>query len=1297
MIFKKLHWIALLFCLFYINQVNGQTEVTIVDGALSDYDHVFDEYYNYSHVQYIYDKALISQSGTITDLKFEHTNFICTTNSIRIYLGNSTKTSFTGGTDWINSGLTLVYTGSVTPANGWYNIDITDFVYDNTYNLIIAIDNDDGIYCGTSDYEHYYTTTAVYTMLRDHASSDVGDYGSISSFGSRQAELASLKLIFLSTTPCSGIPAAGTAQATVTSGCAVYTTTLSVLGASTDADIIYQWQMSSDSIVWTDIPGATTPSYIASVTGTTWYRRNSTCTNSGLSDTSVPVKTVAECYTMSNVTITTCSGNFYDSGGPSANYNDDEDYIMTFCTENENEYIKFVFNTFYTESYDRFYVYDGPDTLSPLIFRLSGQAVGSDVPPDIISSDSCITFWFDSDGSTTYSGWNATITCTPEPNTIARDYCVGAAHICNLNGYTGKTSSFYNKDFPGNMCDIDEGPSPCSLFLGNIHNNSWISFIASDTSATFEVTVSNCTLNEGIQLGVYSGTDCDNFALLSDPQLTSGTVGDSTALYNNATHIVTVPFDCSPALIPGNMYYIMIDGQSGDVCDYSIAATSGVELAGVDISDTTICYGTSITITATGGTNFIWSTSPADTNSSLTVNPDSSTTYWVTISGGNPECPDMVAVFSTININPLPDVIIAPSSQTLCSGEASLNIQLNSGLAGTNFNWSRTEPPEIITGMPVSGTNIPSGGIIPTYNFQNTGTASVDIVISITPVSSESCEGSSNTTTITVNPIPNAAVTGYTEPTSCGGNEGSISVTNSPSYIYQWNTVPVQTISSATGLTAGNYTVTVSLGGCDATLNQSLTDPGSPVVTISANDSIVCSNDSVIFTASGISTGYYVFFVDGDSAQGPSSDSIFSSTQLTNGQNIYVQGVESGCTGSSTAIIMTVNNMPVTTLTNALQTICSGETTAGIMITGSLPGTLYNWIRTNPSGIITTQPLSGSGLSNGDEISGTVFFNNSGTTQTVEYTIYSEGPAPTLCSGIPVTATIIINPLPVIDTIIVSEITVCIPPWDGTIIANVSSGTEPYQYSCDGGAFTNDSIFTGLTQGIHTIAVIDNQGCQVNNTVNIGSVAGIVIDSIKTTDILCYGDSTGQIIVYAENAQYFSINGMSPQNDSLFTGLPAGNYTVTVTDAGGCTDISSAGITEPDSSLSILLNRIDVLCKNDSTGMAQAIINGGTSPYDYLWNTGVQTQGIASLPAGIYSITVTDANNCTTVSNIEISEPDTALNVLLNKTDVLCKNDSTGMAQAIINGGTSPYDYLWNTGVQTQGIASLPAGIYSIT
>ncbi|MBI5218848.1 MAG: gliding motility-associated C-terminal domain-containing protein [Bacteroidia bacterium] len=1001
--------------------VNAQTVVTVVDGALSDYDHVFNEYYNYSHVQYIYDKSMIGQSGTITDIQFEHSNNICTTNSIRIYLGNSTKTSFTGGTDWINSGLTLVYTGSVTPANGWYNIDITDFSYDNTYNLIIVIDNDDGSYCGTSSFKHFYAAQASYVMLRDHASSDVGDYGSMSSFGSRQQELASLNLIFLNTTPCSGTPAGGTTQATVTSACAVYASTLTVTGGSTEANITFQWQSSSDGSVWNDIAGATTLSYIASVSATTYYRRVTTCTNSGLFSNSTPLQLIADCFIMSTGTVTTCSGHFYDSGGPSANYSNSENYVMTFCSDNPGEHIRFDFSSFYTEDnigttfYDYLEVYDGNSTAATLIFKLAGQASGSDLPPIIISTDSCITFKFVSDASGIYSGWDASISCTPDANNVPSDFCSGATHICNLNGYTGKTSSFYNKDFPGNMCDVDEPtpPPPCNLFLGNINNNSWITFTASATFASFDVTVSNCTqvTDPGIQLGVYSGTNCGNFVLLSNSFLTAGTAGDTTdGIPNNTTATVTVPYGGAPALVPGQTYYIMIDGQAGDVCDYSIVATSGVIGASIDITDTSICTGNSITLTASGGANYTWSTNPISTNSSVTVSPVSDTTYTVTITGGNPLCPDMAILSANIGVNPLPVATATPVSQSICSGGASTNIVLGADINGTTFTYTRNNPAGLTTTLPLSGSGIAIGGIIAGGNITNTTGSPIDIVYTITPVSTASCTGVSITATVTVNPIPTAAIESYSNPTACAGTDGSITATDDVLYSYTWNSTPQQNTAIASNLSSGNYIVTVSIGSCSIMLNQSLVDPGGIVVTISVNDSVICNGQSVTFTAGGITSGTYQFFINGVSQQGPGANSTFTSTTLTNGNIVNVVGVEAGCTGSSSSVVMSVSSIPSVTISSQTQEICSGSSSSDMILTATVSGTSFDWTRTNPVGITTSQVLSGTGLQNGESILGAVFINSINSPLMVTYTIAPTGPSPTYCTGNNETATITVNP-----------------------------------------------------------------------------------------------------------------------------------------------------------------------------------------------------------------------------------------------------------------------------------------------
>ncbi|MBU1719747.1 MAG: proprotein convertase P-domain-containing protein, partial [Bacteroidetes bacterium] len=186
-------------------------------------------------------------------------------------------------------------------------------------------------------------------------------------------------------------------------------------------------------------------------------------------------------------------------------------------------------------------------------------------------------------------------------NPAPSDLCATATPICNFNGFCGTTYAppLYNPD-PGHQ--PDEYGSGSNYFCGSIENNSWLQFIASATDATLNVTVSNCSNNQGIQMGIYSSSDCLDFALKSNCINQSG---------NNASFTLT-----GTNLTAGQTYYLMIDGYAGDVCNYTIAAGDGVAIPGAwgdtIISVSGACNGSCANLYAEGGTEYLWYATPPD-------------------------------------------------------------------------------------------------------------------------------------------------------------------------------------------------------------------------------------------------------------------------------------------------------------------------------------------------------------------------------------------------------------------------------------------------------------------------------------------------------------------------------------------------------------------------------------------------------------------------------------------------------------------------------------------------------------
>jgi hypothetical protein len=145
-------------------------------------------------------------------------------------------------------------------------------------------------------------------------------------------------------------------------------------------------------------------------------------------------------------------------------------------------------------------------------------------------------------------------------------------------------------------------------------------------------------------------------------------------------------------------------------------------------------------------------------------------------------------------------------------------------------------------------------------------------------------------------------------------------------------------------------------------------------------------------------------------------------------------------------------------------------------------------------------------------------------------------------------------------------------------------------------------------------------------------------------DILCFADATGSATVTVEGGTEdytYSWNTTPEQTGTTATGLTAGTYTVTVTDANGCMTTAEVIITQPDAALTAAItSQEDVLCFADSTGSATVTAEGGTEDYTYSWNTIPEQTGATAtgLTAGTYIVTVTDANECITTVEVIISE-----------------------------------------------------------
>jgi hypothetical protein len=270
---------------------------------------------------------------------------------------------------------------------------------------------------------------------------------------------------------------------------------------------------------------------------------------------------------------------------------------------------------------------------------------------------------------------------------------------------------------------------------------------------------------------------------------------------------------------------------------------------------------------------------------------------------------------------------------------------------------------------------------------------------------------------------------------------------------------------------------------------------------------------------------------------------------------------------------------------------------------------------------------------------------------------------------------------------------------DGTATATPSGGTAPYQYSWVPGGGTTPTI-TNLSYGIYIVSVTDTNGCNVKGSVVVNEprCLGFNVTTIHD-DLLCYTDT-------AASATALPTGGTAPYtylwNDPLnqttqtINNLPAGLYSVVVTDSFDCYSIGAANITQPDQLVnSITSSNTTIVGGND--GWAAANPFGGTPPYNFLWSNLDTTQLTNNLVIGTYYLTITDANGCSIIDSVLIIEPP-CYNFLLyvSGTDLSCNNSNDGTASVFVVGGTEPNNILWSNTQTTNTITNLTCGNYSV-
>ena len=639
-----------------------------------------------------------------------------------------------------------------------------------------------------------------------------------------------------------------------------------------------------------------------------------------------------------------------------------------------------------------------------------------------------------------------------------------------------------------------------------------------------------------------------------------------------------------------------------------------------------------------------------------------------------------------------------------CAGEASGNAAVTptGGTPPYAIAWSTGDTTALVTGL--------SGG---------------SFTVSVTDASGCLAMG-----TVTLTPPPALGAAVSVAGPACAGGDGSAAVTPSggtPPYTLAWSDGGAGAVRDP--LAPGAYTVTITdAAGCDTTLALTVPDGAALDVggTLVAGESCAGAEDGSIFLLPSGGTPPYTLFW-------PHNGSTLSAqTGLAPGTYAVFVTDAGGCTDSFALDVPAAAALALSgTVTHPA---CVGDSTAAVdlSVAGGTPPYAYFWsngaVVEDPSGLAagtyTVWVSDANGCTAAAAFSavpasaldlgllavtpacgasdGRLTAVVSGATGPVSVS-WSTGASGTVLDGIgpgTYTATATDGTCSVSATVVLGSTdgpalaTGSIPSScagaDGSAWAT-ATGAGPFTWSWPDGQTTDTA--TGLAPGTYTVLVTDTAGCASTATVTVGGTGGPVLatavippSACGAADGLANATASGGTPPYA----YAWSNG---DTGPTATGLAPGIWTVTVSDAAGCT--ASAAVTVADGfGLGLTPAVTDASC-GAVDGTAGVTPSAGTAPYAYAWSTGDSTASLGGLAPGSYTVLVTDAAGCSDVATLTVGGS-TGFGAVVTVSDAGCAGDD-GAASVSLFGGLPPYDVLWSTGAAGPSVDGLPPGSYAVT
>jgi gliding motility-associated-like protein len=668
-----------------------------------------------------------------------------------------------------------------------------------------------------------------------------------------------------------------------------------------------------------------------------------------------------------------------------------------------------------------------------------------------------------------------------------------------------------------------------------------------------------------------------------------------------------------------------------------------------------------------------------------------------------------------------PTVALTTQTNVSCNGGNNGTATFTASGGGGTYTYVLNTGASNLTGI---FTNLPLGTYTVTVNDQF------------------SC-AATQTVNITQPTALSGSITTQTNVLCNGGNTGSVTVdglNGTPGYQYSLNGGAFQVSGTFGSLTAGSYTVTVRDNNlCTFPVPVVITEPTAVTVVMSSvNANCTAANGTATATPSG-GTGTYTY------AWAPSGGTNATTVGVIGGTYTVTVRDANLCQTTGT---VTIGITPggTATISNVTQVNCNGGADGSVTVSmsataatsysyawapsggtsataSSLTAGTYTVTVTDNFGCISTanaavtEPLAltlsltSTNVSCNAGSDGTITSTTNGGTLSYTYAWSPSVGSTSNISGLPIgtysltvtdahTCTVTANVTlsqPTALSITPVVVNANCNQSDGSFTVTGAGGAGGYSFSLNGGTFINPGNFTGLASGTYTVAIRDGNNCVQSFPVTVGDNAGPSASITASTNVSCFGGNTGNATVTASGGAggfvYLWSNGSAT---TTATGLIAGIYTVTATDANGCVASTGVTITEP-TLLVANASGVDPLCNGGNNGSGSAGALGGTPPYTYSWTTlPAQTNSNATgLIAGSYNVIVTDNLGCQSTASITLNNP-AVLTASITTVNLDCFNQCIGSATAVIGNATLPIQYTWTGGQTTATASGLCAGSYTV-